>query len=86
MRSTVLNPFRLSPAERYAPHICSHGKLEANYGLSRETIFLGRSNVDEERGFTGVSSFLWDRKVLSQAAHFYLPQNAFCTQQENILV
>jgi hypothetical protein len=40
--------------------------------LSGETVFLGRSDVDEERSFTGVSSFLSERKVLKQAAHFYV--------------
>jgi hypothetical protein len=30
---------------------------------------LGRSDVDEERSFTGASSFLGDRNVLTQATH-----------------
>jgi hypothetical protein len=37
--------------------------------LSGETIFFGRFDVDGKRGFTGLSSFLRDRKVLMQAAH-----------------
>jgi hypothetical protein len=58
----------------------SYWKLRASYlslsktenesnALSDETIFLRRSNDDEERGFTGVSSFLWNAKVLNQATH-----------------
>jgi hypothetical protein len=35
--------------------------------LSGETGFLWKSDDNAERGFTGVTSFLWDRKVLSQA-------------------
>jgi hypothetical protein len=38
-----------------------------NNALSGEAIFLGSSNVDEERSFTGVTSFLRDGKVLTQA-------------------
>jgi hypothetical protein len=41
------------------------GKTDAALG---HRVFWGRSDVDEERGFTGASSFLWDRKVLTQAA------------------
>jgi hypothetical protein len=37
--------------------------------LSGQTIFLGSSDVEEGRGFIGVSSFLWDRKVLTQVAN-----------------
>jgi hypothetical protein len=34
---------------------------------SGEEIFLGRFDFDEEQGFTGVSSFFWDRKVITEA-------------------
>jgi hypothetical protein len=43
-----------------------------NSFLSGETIFLGWSDVGQERGLTGVTSFLWDRKDLMQAAYLYV--------------
>jgi hypothetical protein len=39
---------------------------------SGETIFLGRSDIDEDQGFTSVLSFLSEHKVLTQAAHLYV--------------
>jgi hypothetical protein len=46
--------------------------IDRNNALSSETIFLGKSNVNEERNFTGKLSFLWDQKFLTEAAHLYV--------------
>jgi hypothetical protein len=31
-----------------------------------------KSDIAEERRFIGLSSFLWERKFLTQAAHLYV--------------
>jgi hypothetical protein len=63
----ILSNWTLSVS--YLPQSKTGGRTNA---LPDETSFLGRTDVDEEQGFTDVSSFLWDREVSSKAAHLYV--------------
>jgi hypothetical protein len=58
-----------SRAEHNASYLSESTVGGRRRDLSGEMTLLGRSEVDEERVFTGVSSFLWKRRILTQEAH-----------------